>query len=66
MTQTITQGKSREELGQLKNSRKVDVVVCDDGAYPTMGTRVAREDTDGQEWVKVHGKYWKYPQQVDY
>jgi hypothetical protein len=65
MSQT-TFGTKRDELGRLNKTREVPIVVNDDGAYPTMGTRVAREDSAGQEWVKLHGAYWKYPQQCDF
>ena len=59
-------GKTRDELGSLSKEREVQIIVDDDGAYGTTGTRITRIDDNGQEWVKLHGQYWKYPQQVDY
>lgn len=61
----MVSGKTRDELGELTKTREVKLIVEDDGAYGTMGTRVAREDEDGQEWVKLNGKYWRYPQEVE-
>ena len=59
-------GKTRDELGELSTGQEVEIIVDDDGAYGTPGTRVTRVDETGQEWVKLHGKYWKYPEQVDH
>lgn len=58
-------GTKRADLGQLTETREVSIVVGGADAYPTMGTRTARMDETGQEWVKFSGTYWKYPQQVD-
>jgi hypothetical protein len=59
-------GKNRSQLGDLSLGREVDIVVDDDGAYGTLGTRLTRVDETGQEWVKLNGQYWKYPEQVEY
>lgn len=59
------QGKTRQDLGELSKGRKVSVVVSDNGYHGSLGTRVTRVDESGQEWVKLNGKYWKYPEQVE-
>ena len=58
-------GKTRQDLGELSKGKKVSMVVVDDGFYPTMGIRITRVDNSGQKWVKLNGKYWKYPEQVE-
>lgn len=59
-------GKDRDDLGELEKDGKVNIIVDDDGAYGTAGERVKWVDEDGQAWVKLNGKYWKYPEQVDH
>ena len=58
-------GKTRQDLGKLSKGRKVSIVIDDDGCYGTFGTRVTRVDERGREWVKLNGKYWKYPEQIE-
>ena len=58
-------GKTRQDLGKLSKGRKVSMIVNDDGYHGTKGTRVTRVDQNGQEWVKLNGKYWKYPEQIE-
>lgn len=62
----MVKGKSRDELGELQKEGKVQIVVDDDGAFPTMGKRVKWVDTNGQAWVKLNGKYWKYPEHIEH
>jgi len=30
------------------------------------GVRVIYQDDAGQQWVKIPGKFWRFPEEIDY
>lgn len=55
-------GKERNELGELELGDEVRVSPPGVDYCQGHTTRVARIDKSGQEWVKIGGRYYKYPE----
>lgn len=57
-------GKTKEEVGEVTMGREVRIAPPGIPYFEGHATRKTRIDKDGNEWVRIKRKYYRYPEQI--
>lgn len=57
-------GKTKEEMGELTMGHEVRIAPPGIPYFKGHETRTTRIDGEGNEWVRIKKKYYRYPEQI--